>query len=203
MMKVFYKNGFYLQGIHSIPESAVEISKEIYDELMKGQSQGKTIIADENGSPILIEPQPSPCHILKGSEWVIDENKQQAYLASLRQQLSNDIDNKAADISTYWTRFINEYQEREAAALAFKQADYQGEPSVYITSFSSVAGLDNQAAVELILKQAAELRSLQEQLAIQRMRKYELKNEALDESQLQAIYQDIINKMNELAEKAS
>lgn len=198
-MTMYYQNGFYKEPT----ENAVAISNQAYETLIIGQSQGKTIIADDNGYPILIDPQPSPYHVLHGKEWIIDDEKKQAYLATLRQKLSDDIDNKAADISTYWTRFINEYQEREAAALAFKQADYQGEPSVYITSFSSVAGLDNQAAVELILKQAAELRVLQEQLAIQRMRKYELKNEALDESQLQAIYQDIINKMNELAEKAS
>ncbi|EDK10741.1 hypothetical protein CGSHiII_00719 [Haemophilus influenzae PittII] len=52
----------------------------------------------------------------------------------------------------------------------------------------------------LILKQAEGLRTLQEQLAVQRMRKYELKHEELSEEELQQIHNDIIRKMKALAE---
>ncbi|MCK9141172.1 hypothetical protein MZB00_00015 [Haemophilus influenzae] len=52
----------------------------------------------------------------------------------------------------------------------------------------------------LILKQAEGLRTLQEQLAVQRMRKYELKHEELSEEKLQQIHNDIIRKMKALAE---
>ncbi|HHE3720279.1 hypothetical protein CBE90_00790 [Pasteurella multocida] len=44
------------------------------------------------------------------------------------------------------------------------------------------------------------LRTLQEQLAVQRMRKYELKNDELSEEELQQIHDDIIGKMKALAE---
>ena len=53
-------SGFYSREIHgdNIPADAVEITTEQHDALLEGQSQGKIISADENGSPILIEPPP-------------------------------------------------------------------------------------------------------------------------------------------------
>ena len=52
-MKIFYKNGFYFEGIHyNIPKDAVEITKEYYDELLNDASNGRSIIADNNGFPI-------------------------------------------------------------------------------------------------------------------------------------------------------
>lgn len=181
----FYDNqsqGFYLNGIHTqIPKTAVEISEDLYIELLNGQSEGKLIQVNGTGIPYLAEPAP------------ID-------IESLRTQLIDDIDNRAADIVTHWSRFAEEYKEREAAALAFQQANFEGEPSIYITSFSSVAGLDNRAATLLILQQAEGLRKLQEALAVQRMRKYELKQPNLTEQQLREIHDDIIAQMNKLME---
>lgn len=57
-MAIFYYNsGFYDDRFSNIPESAVEISEEIYLELLEGQSNGKVIVSDKNGQPILVEPQ--------------------------------------------------------------------------------------------------------------------------------------------------
>lgn len=114
--------------------------------------------------------------------------------------LTEKIDATAAGIIEKWTRFRAEYEEREAAALAFKQADYQGEVSIYISSFSHAAGISDQQAAELILRQAAGLRSLLESMAALRMRKYELKHTNLTIEQLQEITADIIGKMEQLAE---
>ena len=53
--------GFYLPEIHreGLPGDAVEISDEVYAELLKGQSDGKRIIPDSSGYPTLIDP-PAP-----------------------------------------------------------------------------------------------------------------------------------------------
>ncbi|MEX4782367.1 hypothetical protein MY534_05285, partial [Haemophilus influenzae] len=67
-------------------------------------------------------------------------------------------------------------------------------------SFATVAGLDNKSATLLILKQAEGLRTLQEQLAVQRMRKYELKAPNLTIEQMQSIHDDIIKQMDNLME---
>ena len=51
-------NGFYDSAIHgdNIPADAVEITVEEHQALLEGQSQGKRIVADENGYPILQDP---------------------------------------------------------------------------------------------------------------------------------------------------
>ncbi|MDG6285400.1 DUF4376 domain-containing protein, partial [Glaesserella parasuis] len=57
----YYKNGFY-DDSHGgfVPEGACEISAETYRLLLEGQAQGKLIIADDEGNPILSEPPPIP-----------------------------------------------------------------------------------------------------------------------------------------------
>ncbi|HHF3824016.1 hypothetical protein MY776_00010 [Haemophilus influenzae] len=149
---------------------------------------------------ILVDRQPTELHIWNGNSWVIDEEKQTEVKRELIKRLVDSIDDTAASISAKWTRFSEEYKERESAALAFKEANFTGEVSIYISSFATVAGLDNKSATLLILKQAEGLRTLQEQLAVQRMRKYELKHEELSEEELQQIHNGIIRKMKALAE---
>lgn len=149
---------------------------------------------------ILVDRQPTELHKWNGITWVIDEKKKTEIKLELIKNLVDSIDYTAANISARWTRFAEEYKEREAAAIAFKEANFAGEVSVYISSFATVAGLDNKSATLLILKQAERLRTLQQQLAVQRMRKYELKHEALSDEELKNIHDDIVSKMRQLAE---
>ncbi|CWX51582.1 hypothetical protein [Haemophilus influenzae] len=149
---------------------------------------------------ILVDRQPTELHKWNGNSWIVDEKKKTEIKRELIKNLVDSIDDTAANISARWTRFAEEYKEREAAAIAFKEANFAGEVSVYISSFATVAGLDNQSASLLILQQAESLRTLQQQLAVQRMRKYELKHEALSDEELQRIHDDIIGKMQTLAE---
>lgn len=58
---MFYLNGFYNQEINgSIPEGAVEITEEYYNELLNGQAAGLAIEPDEAGYPVLSAPTPTP-----------------------------------------------------------------------------------------------------------------------------------------------
>ena len=149
---------------------------------------------------ILVDRQPTELHKWNGNSWIVDEKKKTEIKRELIKNLVDSIDDTAANISARWTRFAEEYKEREAAAIAFKEANFAGEVSVYISSFATVAGLDNQSAALLILQQAERLRALQQQLAVQRMRKYELKHEALSDEELKNIHDDIVSKMRQLAE---
>lgn len=149
---------------------------------------------------ILVGRQPTELHKWNGNSWIVDEKKKTEIKLELIKNLVHSIDDTAANISSRWTRFAEEYKEREAAAIAFKEANFAGEVSVYISSFATVAGLDNKSATLLILKQAERLRTLQQQLAVQRMRKYELKHEALSDEELKNIHDDIVSKMRQLAE---
>lgn len=53
--------GFYDPSVHgaSVPSDAVEITDAEHADLLTGQSEGKRIVADENGRPILAD-QPAP-----------------------------------------------------------------------------------------------------------------------------------------------
>ena len=202
-MTMYFKDGFFDDSYGGfVPEGAVEISQDKYIELLNGQSQGKQIIADKTGYPVLIDPQPSAAHILNLDTltWEISAEKQTALLADSQTQLIANIDELAAKIYSTWTRFESEYRERQAAAEAFKAANYEGECSRYVTDFAKRAGLNNKAATDLILVQAAGLEKLQVELANQRMRKYELKAPGLTLEQMQATYDDIIKQMNNLME---
>lgn len=194
---------FYSSELYSnIPSQAVPLSDEQYIALLNGQSQGKQIIADKTGNPVLIDPQPSTVHELNIDtlNWEISAEKQTALLAETQTRLIANIDEHAATIYSTWTRFESEYRERQAAAEAYKSANYQGECSRYITDFAKRAGLDNKTATNLILTQAAGLEKLQVELANQRMRKYELKQPNLTLEQLQSIHDDIIKQMDALME---
>lgn len=195
-------NGFLVQGVNLIPEGAINITDEYYQQLLSGQSQGKQIIVDKAGNPILIDRQPSAAHQLNLDTltWEISAEKQTALLAETQTRLVANIDEHAAKIYSTWTRFESEYRERQAAAEAFKAANYEGECSRYISDFAQRARLDNKIATNLILTQAAGLEKLQVELANQRMRKYELKAPNLTLEQLQSIYDDIIKQMDNLME---
>ncbi|WP_109103602.1 hypothetical protein [Aggregatibacter segnis] len=144
--------------------------------------------------------RPSAAHEWDGKAWEIPPEKLTALLAEKRAQLIDEIDKKAETIYSVWTRFEAEYKARKEAAEVFKASGYKGEPSIYITSFATPAGVDNKTATEIILQQAAGLQKLQDHLAALRMRKYELKHPNLTLEQLQAISDDIIKQMDELME---
>ncbi|MFZ7109580.1 DUF4376 domain-containing protein [Avibacterium avium] len=91
-MTMYYKVGFYTE--QQAPKGALKISEETYRTLLEGQSQGKQIIADERGYPILVEPQPSPYHKLQGGKWVIDEDKQAELLTQQRAQIRTQINTR-------------------------------------------------------------------------------------------------------------
>lgn len=200
-MTIYYKDGFFddTNGGY-VPDGAVKIKDETYRTLLDGQAAGKQIIADSDGTPILIEPQPSAAHEWDGKEWTITSEKQAALLVETQTRLIANIDEHAATIYSTWTRFESEYRERQSAAEAFKAANYEGECSRYISDFATRAGLDNKTATNLILTQAAGLEKLQVELANQRMRKYELKQPNLTLEQMQSIHDDIIKQMDSLME---
>ena len=145
---------------------------------------------------------PSRFHVfnIATKSFELSEEKQTALLDETQTRLIANIDEHAAKIYSTWTRFESEYRERQAAAEAFKSANYEGECSRYISDFAQRARLDNKTATNLILTQAAGLEKLQVELANQRMRKYELKAPNLTLEQLKSIYDDIIKQMDNLME---
>lgn len=86
---MYYKDG----GFYDEPqESAVEISDELYESLIIGQSKGKQIVEDKDGLPMLADPKPSLYHTWNGSEWVISPEQQAVKkaedIAKIREQIN-------------------------------------------------------------------------------------------------------------------
>ncbi|MGY4677819.1 hypothetical protein ACWIT3_08865 [Pasteurella sp. P03HT] len=199
-MKIyFFKSDLNQYQIFPAPESN-ELENFIEFEVENESELDNKELVFFNNEYILVPRRECESCVWNGEKWVIPEGKQLEVKRSLIKELFDDVDNTAAAILTKWTRFAEEYKEREAAAIEYKESGFKGEPSKYITMFSTVAGLDNKSATLLILQQANGLRTLQEQLAVQRMRKYELKHEELSEEELKRIHDDIIGKMKALAE---
>lgn len=69
------------------------ISDEKYIELLTGQSQGKRIVSNKEGYPVLIEPPPSAAHELNRATltWEISPEKQAALLQQQREQICEQI----------------------------------------------------------------------------------------------------------------
>ena len=197
-MKVYFlKENLNSYQIFPIPQNLndfVEMEVENESELETKQ------LIDFKGQYILVGRQPTELHKWNGNSWIVDEKKKTEIKLELIKNLVDSIDDTAANISSRWTRFAEEYKEREAAAEAFKAANYEGECSRYISDFAQRARLDNKTATNLILTQAAGLKKLQMELANQRMRKYELKAPNLTIEQMQSIHDDIIKQMDNLME---
>lgn len=119
-------------------------------------------------------------------------------LVELKTRLSTEIDTKVADIYSNWTRFQQEYLEREAAAKAFKEAGYTGDPGPWVTGFAVPAGKTNQEATDLILAQSVMLNGALAALGALRMRKYEIVG-AANNAAAQASYDDIVTQINATA----
>ena len=178
---------------------------EVNDEEINGISASITgggAVWVENGKVKYSGKAPSAFHDFDNvtKQFVLSKTKQAEFTKETQSRLINNIDVHAASIYSTWTRFESEYRERQTAAEAFKNANYQGECSRYITDFAKRAGLNNKAATDLILVQAAGLEKLQVELANQRMRKYELKVPGLTIEKMQSIHDDIIKQMDALME---
>lgn len=181
---------FDVSALFPLNASVAEIETELSD------VTGLYFIGDK----LVTAKKPSQYHNWNGTEWEISEENLAEIKAIKLQQFITAIDDKAASIYSVWTRFEQEYTSRENAAKAFKGSNYEDEVSRFIADFATKAGIDNKTAADLILVQAEGLRKLLVELANQRMRKYELKKDGLTEDEMQAIYDDIIQQMEKLAE---
>lgn len=79
---IYFKDGFYFDVQ---PQGAIELSQERYIELLAGQAQGKIIVSNLQGEPLLTEPPPTEYHEWNGEKWAISSAKQ-AEVKQLQQE---------------------------------------------------------------------------------------------------------------------
>ena len=161
-MTMYYKNGFFDDADGGfVPESAVEISQDKYIELLNGQSQGKQIIADKTGYPVLIDPQPSAAHVLNLDTltWEISPEKQTALFAQQKEGLLNKLADKADQLKNsllagYPQTEIESFYRQEKEALAW-QADHNT-PTPMLSQIARVRGVPLDILISKVIEKSAQ-----------------------------------------------
>ena len=154
-------NGFYIDGIHEIPNGSIELTDETYRTLLNGQSSGKRIIANKQGVPVLIEPQPSDAYELNVEtlQWTISKEKQLALFNKGKEALLNRLADKADEIKTnllvgYPQTEIESFYRQEKEALAW-QADNKVDTPM-LKQIARVRGVPFEVLVEKVIEKASQ-----------------------------------------------
>ena len=154
-------NGFYIDGFHKIPNGAIEITEETYRTLLDGQATGKQIIANKQGWPVLIEPQPSDAHELniETLQWTISKEKQLAIFNKEKETLLNRLADQADEIKTnllvgYPQTEIESFYRQEKEALAW-QADNKIDTPM-LKQIARVRGVPFEVLVEKVIEKASQ-----------------------------------------------
>ncbi|MBS6047386.1 MAG: hypothetical protein KH843_06320 [Haemophilus haemolyticus] len=161
-MTMYFKDGFFDDAEGGfVPEGAVEISQDKYIELINGQSQGKQIIADKTGNPVLIDPQPSAAHVLnlETLTWEISPEKQTALFAQQKESLLNKLADKADQLKNgllagYPQTEIESFYRQEKEALAW-QADHNT-PTPMLSQIARVRGVPLDMLINKVIEKSAQ-----------------------------------------------
>lgn len=145
-------NSFYLKGFGDIPKSAIEISEKNYLSLIEGQAQGKQIIADSTGNPILIEPQPSSAHELKDGAWTIAPSKLTALFTQRKTMLLQRIADKT---DQFKSQYLQGYSQAEIDSFYRQEREARNElPEMILTEIFE--GRDDLKNIEELKKKVIE-----------------------------------------------
>ena len=159
---MYFKEGFFDDTNDGfVPEGAVEISESKYLELLNGQSQGKQIITNKQGDPVLVDQQPSAAHELnlETLQWTISKEKQNALFIKEKEALLNRLANKADEIKTsllvgYPQTEIESFYRQEKEALAW-QANNEADTPM-LKQIARVRGVPFEVLVEKVIEKASQ-----------------------------------------------
>ena len=130
-------SAFWNDAVHkTIPEGAVEVTDEDYTALMAGQSEGKRIVADETGHPVLTK-QESITPVVPTSV-----SRFQARAALLSAGLLEAADRAVAA------------SEDQLAQMAWSEATVFRRDSPTIASFAATLGLSGEDVDSLFIAAA-------------------------------------------------
>lgn len=161
-MTMYFKDGFFDDSYGGfVPEGAVEISQDKYIELLNGQAQGKQIVSNKQGEPVLIDLQPSPAHELNLDtlKWEISDEKQTALFAQQKEGLLNKLANKADQLKNgllagYPQTEIESFYRQEKEALAW-QADHNTTTPM-LAQIARVRGVPLDMLISKVIEKSAQ-----------------------------------------------
>ena len=139
----------------------MEISQDKYIELLNGQAQGKQIIADKTGNPVLIDPQPSAAHVLnlETLTWEISPEKLTALLTERKNAVLLRLAAKADELKNgllvgYPQTEIESFYRQEKEALAW-QADHNT-PTPMLSQIARVRGVPLEVLISKVIEKSAQ-----------------------------------------------
>ncbi|OOF85146.1 phage tail protein, partial [Rodentibacter ratti] len=148
-MKIYFLDGFFFDDA---PDGAIEISEEKYVELLEGQAQGKQIIADNTGNPVLVEPQPSSAHELRNGIWVISPEKMTALFTQRKTALLQRIADKT---DQFKAQYLQGYSQAEIDSFYRQEREARNElPEMILTEIFE--GRDDLKSIEELKKKVIE-----------------------------------------------
>ncbi|HDR1414533.1 TPA: DUF4376 domain-containing protein [Pasteurella multocida] len=89
-MNIYFKEGFYFTDTFA-HESGVLISEEEYIHLLNGQANGRKIVVNSEGKPILADHPPTQYHEWDGEKWSISSEKQTEIKQLQQEQMREQI----------------------------------------------------------------------------------------------------------------
>ena len=154
-MTIYYKDGFFNDDFGGyVPDGAIEIADETYRTLLDGQAAGKQIIANKQGNPVLVDPQPSDAHELNLDTliWEIPQEKLTALLKHRKSSLMTTIANKT---DNFKSQYLAGYSQAEIDSFYRQEREARNElPTMLLTEIFE--GRDDLSSIEDLKKKVIE-----------------------------------------------
>ena len=119
---------------------------------------------------------PSDFVVLTQDGWVVDESLQLQAIQTCKQAAKTSIDDAVMAIYNKFNPFVREYALREEQALAFVEANYEGDVPPQIQAVATPTGMTPKQATDSVLASAQQLQAALEQLGELRMQKLAIDN---------------------------
>lgn len=150
MMSYFYdvqQKIFLVDGIHQIPDGAIQVSDIDAQLLINGRNNGREIVLMSN-TLTLTSPRPSQAHEWNGREWVISQDKQAELFNQKKEALIRKIANKTDRLKDsilvgYPQAEIDSFYRQEKEALTKKANPNAETPMLSSIALSRGVSLDN------------------------------------------------------------
>jgi len=168
-----------------------DIAKLYSTDVPDGTVNGATLIGTE-----WTNPAPPPAPIPPTSEEIAAVTE--STLINIKDTSVKEIDSAVIAIYERPMVFSKEYEARELAANEYKAAGYIGEVPPRLLGFSTPSGLTPKVAADLILTQAAGMRSALDSLSDLRMRKYEVLRAGTD-TEARSVHTEIMSAIAAIA----
>ncbi len=129
-----------------------------------------------DGKIITNTAPPSDFVVLTQDGWVVDESRQLQAIQTTKQAAKTAIDAAVAGIYNKFNPFVREYALREEQALAFVEANYEGDVPPQIQAVVEPTGMTAKEAADSVIADAQKLDAALDELGKLRMQKLAVDN---------------------------